>query len=185
MEQAGQNELESNSTKKSKKSAFVEIIESVVIAVLLAVIIRIFIFQPFWIPSESMVPNLQIGDRIIVSKLNYHFTEPKRGDIMVFKFPRDPSRDFVKRTIGISGDTVEVRNSQLYINGEKVAENYLPNGLQFGEYGPFKVPSDSYFMMGDNRNLSQDSRAWGVLPKDNIVGKAVLIYWPLNRIRLL
>lgn len=165
--------------------AIMEIFESVAIAVLLAVVIRMFIFQPFYIPSESMVPSLQVGDRIIVSKFNYHFSEPKRGDIMVFKYPLDPSRDFVKRTIGTGGESLAIRNSQLYINGRPVQEDYLPEGLSFADFGPVEVPQDSYFMMGDNRNNSDDSRVWEALPEENIIGKAVLIYWPLDRIRLL
>ncbi|MBF7083599.1 signal peptidase I [Desulfallas sp. Bu1-1] len=171
--------------KRKNKPAVVEILESVAIAVLLAVLIRMFVFQPFVIPSGSMEPTLQVGDRIMVSKFTYHFTEPKRGDIIVFKFPLDPSRNFVKRAIGTGGETVSIRNSRLYINGRQVPEDYLPAGLRFADYGPVEVPPGSYFMMGDNRNNSDDSRVWGMLPGENIVGKAVLIYWPLNRIRLL
>jgi signal peptidase I len=172
-------------TKAKGKSAIREIFESVAIAILLAILIRMFVFQPFYIPSESMVPSLQVGDRIIVSKLNYHFSEPQRGDVMVFKFPLDPSRDFVKRTIGIGGESLAIRDSNLYINGRQVQEDYLPAGLTFADFGPEPVPVGSYFMMGDNRNNSDDSRVWGALPEENIIGKAVLIYWPLNRIRLL
>jgi len=180
----GKDQLQQKCGYKSK-SAFIETIKSVVIAVLLAVIIRMFIFEPFYIPSGSMIPTLQVGDRIIVSKLSYHFTKPNLGDIMVFKFPLDPSTDFVKRTIGTGKDTVESRNSELYINDKRVKENYLPSDLHFDDFGPVKVPPGNYFMMGDNRNHSQDSRAWGLLPEDNIIGKAVLIYWPLNHIKLL
>ncbi|MTI85911.1 MAG: signal peptidase I [Firmicutes bacterium] len=178
------DQLEQKCGSKSN-SAFIETVKSVVIAVLLALIIRMFVFEPFYIPSGSMVPTLQVGDRIIVSKLSYHFTKPNLGDIMVFKFPLDPSTDFVKRTIGTAKDTVESRNSELYINDKRVEENYLPPELHFDNFGPVKVPPGNYFMMGDNRNHSQDSRAWGPLPEDNIIGKAVLIYWPLNRIKLL
>lgn len=172
--------------KKAKgKPAIMEIFESVAIAILLAVVIRMFLFQPFYIPSESMVPSLQVGDRIIVSKFSYHLSEPQRGDIVVFKFPLDPSRDFVKRTIGVGGENLAIRDSQLYVNGQQVEEGYLPPGLTFADYGPVDVPPGSYFMMGDNRNNSDDSRVWGPLPEENIIGKAVLIYWPLNRIKLL
>ncbi len=183
MGNSGQDQL---AEKKAKgKSAIMDILESVAIAILLAVIIRTFVFQPFYIPSESMVPSLLVGDRIIVSKLNYHFSEPKRGDVMVFKFPLDPSRDFVKRTIGVGGESLSIRNSQLYVNGQLVQEDYLPEGLTFADFGPVEVPRGNYFMMGDNRNNSDDSRVWGALPEENIIGKAVLIYWPLNRIRFL
>ncbi|HBV98922.1 MAG: signal peptidase I [Peptococcaceae bacterium BICA1-7] len=170
---------------RPKKSTLREIVESLVIAVVLALLIRTFILQPFYIPSGSMEPNLMIQDHIIVNKIGYRFWEPQRGDIVVFKFPRDPSKDFVKRLIGQPGDKVEIRKSKLYINGNLVSENYLPAGLEFGSFGPAVIPENSYFMMGDNRNNSDDSRSWGVLPRENIIGKAVLTYWPLNRIHLL
>ncbi|OPX86708.1 MAG: Signal peptidase I T [Pelotomaculum sp. PtaB.Bin104] len=164
-----------------KKPFYREIIESVVIAVILAVIIRLFILEPFYIPSGSMEPTLQENDRIIVSKLNYRFQEPKRGDIIVFKYPLDPKRNFVKRLIAVGGETVSIKNSKLYINNQLVAEDYLPQGLRFKDFGPVEVPAGSYFMLGDNRNNSEDSRFWGFLPENLIVGKAVVIYWPLDR----
>ncbi|GAB4264089.1 signal peptidase I [Thermincola ferriacetica] len=167
--------------QKKKGSFFGEILESVAIAVILAFVIRVFLFQPFYIPSGSMEPTLQPGDRIIVNKFLYRFKEPARGDIIVFKYPRNPKRDFIKRVIGLPGETVEIRDSVLYINGKKVDQPYLPKGLRYGSYGPVKVPEGSYFMMGDNRNNSEDSRVWGTLPRENIVGKAMLIYWPLAR----
>ncbi|MEW5954493.1 MAG: signal peptidase I [Bacillota bacterium] len=167
------------------KSALLELFESIAIAVILAVLIRLFIFQPFYIPSGSMEPNLQIGDRIIVSKLAYTFSEPKRGDVIVFKFPLDPSRDFVKRVAALGGETVEIRDSMLYIDGHPVREEYLPRNLQFGDFGPREIPAENYLMLGDNRNSSDDSRMWGPLPEEHIVGKAVIIYWPLDRIGFL
>ncbi|SFG40184.1 signal peptidase I [Desulfotomaculum arcticum] len=170
--------------EKKKKSAFMEIIESIAIAVLLAVIIRMFVFQPFVIPSGSMEPTIQIGDRIMVSKFAYHFGEPSRGDIVVFRPPFDPERIFVKRLIGTPGNTLEIRDSKLFINGEQIPEEYLPQDLRFDDFGPAQVPADNYFMMGDNRNNSDDSRVWGNLPQKNIIGKAVMIYWPINHIRL-
>lgn len=169
---------------KPKKSAIREMLESVVIAVLLAAVIRLFILEPFFIPSGSMEPTLMIGDRIIVSKVTYHLREPQPGDIMVFKFPLDPSRNFVKRLIAVGGDTIEIKDSVLYINNEPVQEDYLPKGLKFEDFGPRTVPENHYFMMGDNRNNSDDSRVWGFLNKDLIVGKAEVIYWPLDRIGL-
>lgn len=181
MEQEGQKV---EPLKTGKRSVFSEVFESVAIAVLLAVLIRLFILEPFYIPSGSMEPTLKEHDRIIVSKLNYHFQEPKRGDIVVFKYPRDPKRNFVKRLIAVGGETVAIRNSRLYINGQPVPEDYLPKGLRFADYGPVEVPRGSYFMLGDNRNNSDDSRVWGFLPKDLIVGKAIVIYWPPDRIGL-
>ena len=170
---------------KTGKSTLQELFESVAIAIILAVLIRLFIFQPFYIPSGSMEPNLQIGDRIIVSKLTYRLSEPQRGDVIVFKFPLDPSRDFVKRAVALGGENVTIRDSALYIDGQPVPEEYLPPDLRFGDFGPREIPQDHYLMLGDNRNSSDDSRMWGALPEDYIVGKAVVIYWPINRISLL
>lgn len=168
-----------------KRSLFSEALESVVIAVLLAVVIRLFILEPFYIPSGSMEPTLKENDRIIVSKLNYHFQEPRRGDIVVFKYPMDPKRSFVKRLIAVGGETVAIRNSRLYINGQPVPEEYLPPGLRINsDYGPVEVPKGSYFMLGDNRNNSDDSRVWGFLPENLIIGKALIIYWPPGRLGL-
>jgi signal peptidase I len=171
---------------KPKKSTLREVMESLVIAVILALLIRTFILQPFYIPSGSMEPTLMIQDHIIVNKIGYRFWEPQRGDIVVFRFPRDPSKDFVKRLIGLPGEKVEIRNSQLYINGQLVPEKYLPSDIgDFGSFKPTVIPANSYFMMGDNRNNSDDSRNWGVLPRENVIGKAMLTYWPLTRIHLL
>lgn len=169
---------------KPKKSAVREMLESIIIAVLLAAVIRLFILEPFYIPSGSMEPTLMINDRIIVSKVTYHLRDPQPGDIVVFKFPLDPSRNFVKRLIAKGGDTIEIKDSVLYINNKPVREDYLPAGLKFQDFGPKTVPQGQYFMMGDNRNNSDDSRVWGFLNKDLIVGKAEVIYWPLNRIGL-
>ncbi|MBC9783380.1 signal peptidase I [Heliobacterium chlorum] len=168
--------------QKQPKSAIREIAEAVLIAVVLAFVIRFFLFQPFYIPSGSMEPTLMPLDRIIVSKVNYYFSEPKRGDIIVFRYPLDESRDFVKRVIALGGETVEIRNNQLYVNGEKISEPYLPP-LKMEDFGPKAVPEGQLFVMGDNRNHSDDSRRWGFVPRNNIIGKAVFLYWPLNRIR--
>lgn len=177
-----QEDLKEAPPKTRKRSLFGEVFESVAIAVLLAVVIRLFVLEPFYIPSGSMEPTLKEHDRIIVSKLNYRFQEPKRGDIVVFKYPKDPKRNFVKRLIAVGGETVAIKNSRLYINGQPVPEDYLPPGLRFADYGPKEVPRGSYFMLGDNRNNSDDSRVWGLLPENLIVGKAIVLYWPPERI---
>ncbi len=163
-------------------SLLVEIVQSLVVAVVLALIIHTFVMQNFRIPSASMEPTLQIQDYIFASKLNYRFQEPKRGDIVVFKYPVDTNRYFVKRLIAVGGETVAFRNSQLLINGQPVSEDYLPPGLRIPDYGPVEVPAGNYFMMGDNRNNSSDSREWGFVPRNLIVGKEVFIYWPPARI---
>lgn len=162
-----------------------EVLQSVGIAVLLAVIIRVFLFQPFYIPSGSMEPTLIQGDRIIVNKLTYRINEPKRGDIMVFKYPVNPQRDFIKRLVGLPGETVEIKDSKVYINGKPIDQSFLPTGLEYDDFAPVKIPENQYFMMGDNRNNSEDSRYWGTLPKKNIIGKAMLIYWPSTRWQIL
>ena len=167
--------------QKKKNWFFNDVLESVLIAVVLAFLIRMFVFQPFYIPSSSMEPTLMPNDRIIVNKFIYRFREPARGDVIVFKYPLDPQRDFIKRLIGLPGETVEIKNSVLYINGAEVEESYLPESSFFNDYGPIKVEAGHYFMMGDNRNNSEDSRVWGLLPKENIVGKAILVYWPIPR----
>ena len=170
---------------KPKKSAQREIFESLLIAVVLALIIRTFAFQPFFIPSGSMEPTLQIHDHILVNKFSYRFWDLQRGDIVVFKYPLDPKRDFVKRLIGLPGETVQVKNNKVYVSGREIQENYLPAGWKSYDYGPVVVPENSYFMMGDNRNNSDDSRVWGALPKDLVIGKSVVVYWPFDRVRLL
>lgn len=177
--------MEEPSNDKNAKWLFKDVAESILIAVVLAFLIRIFVFQPFYIPSSSMEPTLMPGDRIIVNKFIYRFREPARGEVMVFKYPLDPKRDFIKRVIGLPGDSVEIKDSTLYINGKKVDESYLPENLAFNDYGPVKVDKGAYFVLGDNRNNSEDSRFWGFAPRKNVVGKAILIYWPLNRIGLI
>lgn len=178
-----EEDIQHDPERKKKQGMFLgEILESVAIAVILAVIIRFFLFQPFYIPSGSMEPTLKPGDRIIVNKLIYRYSQPKRGDIMVFKYPRDPQRDFIKRVVGLPGETIDIKDSIVYINNSVIPQPFLEPGLKFGSFGPVDIPDNSYFMMGDNRNNSEDSRVWGTLPSENIVGKAMFIYWPLSRI---
>jgi signal peptidase I len=156
--------------------------QSLAVAALLAFIIHTFVMQNFRIPSASMEPTLQVQDYIFASKLSYRFTEPARGDIIVFKYPKDTTRYFVKRLIAVGGETVALRNNKLYIDGQQVFEDYLPQGLRFSDYGTVIVPEGNYFMLGDNRNNSSDSRDWGFVPKNLIVGKEIFIYWPPTRI---
>ena len=165
-----------------RRGVFGDLFESLLVAVILALIIRFFIFQPFYIPSGSMEPTLLTGDRIIVSKFSYHFREPERGDVIVFKYPRDPKRAFVKRVVGLGGETVAVSGGQLYINGVLVPEEYVPEGMTYPDFGPVRVPEGKLFMLGDNRANSDDSRVWGFLDEDLIIGKAVAVYWPVSRI---
>jgi signal peptidase I len=187
-----------------KKSAVREYFESIVIAVILALFIRTFVVQAFKIPTGSMENNLLIGDHLLVNKFIFGPTasrlegallpvaDVKRRDVIVFKFPEEPDRDFIKRVIGLPGETVELRQKKVYINGTPLDERYVhflqPPGTATElheitsfdlreRYGPVTVPPNQYFVMGDNRDNSQDSRYWGFLPRDYIKGKALVIYW--------
>jgi signal peptidase I len=184
-----------------RKSLVREYVEAIAIAILLALVIRTFVVQAFTIPSGSMMDTLLVGDYILVNKFMYGpelpFTDrhlpglraPQRGDIIVFKYPQDEKRDFIKRIIGGPGDTVQVRGAQVFVNGRPLDEPYVkghPSRAHVGTppycgyaYGcePTVVPPDSYFVMGDNRDNSQDSRYWGFVKRDKIKGKAFLIYW--------
>jgi signal peptidase I len=162
----------------------------IVAAVLVAVIVRAFVFQTFFIPSTSMYPTLQPGDRIVVLKLE---TTPSPGQIVVFKRPPaencggPPVPDLVKRVIGLPGQTIQGEHGVVYINGKLLKEPWLPaktskSSPYTDTFGPVKIPKGDYFMMGDNRTDSCDSRDWGPLPSSYIVGRAVMLIWPLSRI---
>ncbi|RLE11512.1 signal peptidase I, partial [Candidatus Aerophobetes bacterium] len=161
--------------KKESLSWIREIVETIVIALVLAFLIRTFVVQTFWIPSGSMEPTLLVGDRIMAYKLFYGIDDVKRGDIIIFKFPLDPKKDFVKRVIGLPGDTIEIRKKEVYVNKKRLIEPYAVHsdnwdtGFPRDEYGPVKVPPDSLFVLGDNRDSSEDSRYWGYVPKENII----------------
>jgi len=187
-----------------KKSTLREYFESIVIAVILALFIRTFVVQAFKIPTGSMEETLLIGDHLLVNKFVFGPTESwlerallpigtiKRRDVLVFKYPEEPERDFIKRVIGLPGETVELREKKVYVNGTPLDEPYVhfltaPGGpselhevTSFDvreRYGPVTVPPNHYFVMGDNRDNSQDSRYWGFLPRENIKGKSLVIYW--------
>jgi len=187
-----------------RKSTLREYFESIVIAVILALFIRTFVVQAFKIPTGSMENNLLIGDHLLVNKFVFGPSESsvertllpmgtvRRGDVVVFKYPVEPERDFIKRVIGLPGETLELRAKKVYINGSPLDEPYVhfleppsgdPSRHEFTSYdlreryGPVTVPPNQYFVMGDNRDNSQDSRYWGFLPRDYVKGKALLIYW--------
>ena len=185
-----------------KKSALREWVESIVIAFLLAMFIRTFIIQAFKIPSGSMRPTLIEGDRILVNKFIYGaklpftdlrlpgITKPKRGDVVVFIYPKDPSRDFIKRLIAVERESVQIKDGSIYINGHVIDDpnfaRYYCNRAPYGKGGARTVvPKDSYYVLGDNSTSSQDSRYWGFVPENNVLGKAFLIYWPPKRIRII
>lgn len=182
----------------SSKTKLRENIEAIVIAVLLALFIRTFVVQAFKIPSGSMKPTLQIGDHILVNKFIYGVrlpfigtliipvSDPERGDIVVFRYPEDPDKDFIKRVVGIPGDTVEIRDKKILVNGEPLTADvgvFTDGRILDGDINPrdnlppLTVPPDSYFVMGDNRDNSYDSRFWGYVDRKSIKGEAFIIYW--------
>jgi len=161
--------------------------ETIVVAFIMALIIRAFFLQVFWIPSSSMEPSLDIQDRLVVNKVQYHFSDPKRMDVVVFRqvAPEGtPKRDIIKRVIGLPGEVLYIRNGKIYINNKLLQEDHALN-QDYSNFGPVQVPKDSYFVMGDNRPASADSRYWGFLPRENIIGPAWLLIWPLNKISLI
>ena len=171
----------------SGRSVVREYAEALIIAVLLALVIRTFVVQAFKIPSGSMLPTLQIGDHILVNKFVYAFRPVRRGDIIVFKFPQDESRDFIKRVIGLPGETVEIRGTQVLINGRPLSEPYavysdssLVRSLERDRLGPLQVPPGHLFMMGDNRDHSLDSRVWGFLDQAKVKGQAFIAYFSVR-----
>ena len=162
-----------------------DILEVIVPAIILFLVIRTFIFEVRIVPSGSMSPTIIENDRFISEKIVLKFRAPRRGEILVFKPPAGAqfTTDYVKRVIGLPVETWEMRDGTVYINGEPLDEPYLPENLRaYGDFAPVKIPENCYFMMGDNRNASEDSRYWGFMPAENIRGRVVFRLWPLNRI---
>ena len=185
-------------TAQGKKNAVREYVEAIVVAVLLALVIRTFVVQAFKIPSGSMLPTLQIGDHLLVNKFSYGlrlpvtgtllipWKEAERGDVVVFRFPEDRSIDYIKRTVAVAGDRVELRNKRLWINGVQVEDPHahftdqrqMPAAAgPRDNLGPVLVPEGHIFVMGDNRDNSYDSRFWGFVDERDILGKALILYW--------
>ena len=185
-----------------QKSIIREYAEAIAIALVLALFIRTFVVQAFKIPSGSMIPTLLIGDHILVNKFIYGIKNPFTGrvlipvedihrkDVIVFKYPVNPDQDFIKRVIGIPGDTIQIKNKEVFVNGEPfvVDSAIFQNSLILSgqlqprdNLGPITVPAHSYFVMGDNRDNSHDSRFWGYVPDKNIKGKAIIIYWSWDK----
>jgi signal peptidase I len=194
-------------TRRAKPSGplafFRELPGLILVAFVLALLIKTFLVQAFYIPSQSMEPTLAVGDRVLVNKFIYAFREPRRGEIIVFENPRldepdrnplsafwhwiieglgvssDPEKDFIKRVIGLPGETIEVNRGRVFVDGERIEEPYLNEERDRSDYGPFTVPEGHLFVMGDNRANSQDSRSTlGPVPRDKVVGKAFILIWP-------
>jgi signal peptidase I len=158
----------------------------IVIAVAFAFLVRGFAFQTFYIPSESMVPRLETDDRVLVNKLTYDLRDPARGDVVVFRTPPGSHitgmDDLVKRVVGMPGETIEGRDGHILINGKVLREPYLDTGVQSKTFGPTQIPANSYFMLGDNRQFSNDSTVWGPANRNLFVGPVFVTIWPLDRI---
>ena len=185
--------------KSQFRSSVIEFLDSAIMALALVfLIIKPFIVQAFWIPSDSMVPTLQKNDRILVNKFIYHFRKPKRCDVVVFQAPPEAlsssfgdnhgKKDFIKRVIGLPGDEIKIKGGSVYANGKALKEPYIaskpPYEFPNGD-GAFKVPGGTLFVLGDNRPNSNDSHRWGPLPRDDLLGKAFVIFWPPGRWRLI
>lgn len=196
------NKFSEKGEQPKKKSGLRENIEAIIVAILLALFIRTFVVQAFKIPSGSMKETLQIGDHILVNKFIYGIKipfvsttiipvkKPKRGDIIVFKFPLDPDKDFIKRVVGVAGNEIKIRDKKVFVNGELQNQPYsiytdshvIPAGIQPRDnLGPIIVPPDSVFVMGDNRDNSYDSRFWGFVDLKDVKGKAFIIYWSWDK----
>ncbi len=187
---------------KNRKSVVREWSEAIIIAILIALFIRTFVVQAFKIPSGSMKPTLQIGDHLLVNKFIYGIkipfvrktllpiNNPRREDIVVFIYPMDRSKDFIKRVVGIAGDTIEIRNKKIYLNGSLYNDGhgvytdrrFFPASIEPRDnFGPVTVPAEHIFVMGDNRDQSYDSRFWGFVDLKDVLGKAFIIYWSWNK----
>jgi signal peptidase I len=161
-------------------------LKDILLAVVIAFLMVVFLYQPVKVEGTSMQPELLDQERIFVNKFLYHFEEIHRGDIVVFWYPKDPSKSFIKRVVGVPGDLVAIRDGQVYINGELLQERYVPRGYQdFDSYPPTRVKDGHYYVLGDHRNASNDSRSWGLVPRRFIYGKAVFRYWPVEKVGFL
>lgn len=159
------------------KSALREIVETILLTLLIYVLVRSFLLENYRVVGRSMDPTLEDDQYLAVNKLDYRLHEPQRGDIVVFHDPRDDGRKLIKRVIGLPGEVLEIRDGQVFIDNQRLEESYI-HALGRYSYPPVPIPENHYFVLGDNRNNSSDSHNWGTLPKDKIVGKAWVSYWP-------
>lgn len=192
--------------EKHQRSFLLELPGLLLAALLVAVVIKTFLIQPFYIPSRSMVPELLVNDRVMVSKVNMRFGDPAQGDIVVFRNPSTPleeesvpervvravlealgirtngTEDLIKRVVAVGGQTVEISDNQVVIDGAPLAEDYLPEGVFMSDMAPRLIPEGQLWMMGDNRNESSDSRVFGPIDEETVIGEAVVRIWPLDRV---
>ncbi len=164
-----------------------DIMESIVVALAIFVVVYLFLYQPHQVKGASMEPNFTDGEYILTNKFEYKFSDPKRGDVVVFKSPQNPDIDFIKRIIGLPGDEIKLENNHFYINGKVLEEPYIGinvtthQGAYLKEGKDIVVPEDHIFVVGDNRSRSSDSREWGTIHKDAIIGRSQLVYWPFSK----
>ncbi|PIS13940.1 signal peptidase I [Candidatus Shapirobacteria bacterium CG09_land_8_20_14_0_10_47_13] len=172
-------------------SFFLDFVEVTVIALAMFVIMYLFLFQPHQVKGSSDFPNFHDSEYLLTDKISYRLTIPKRGEVIIFKAPRNEDYDYIKRIIGLPGETVMIRNGKVYLNNRLLTEPYIPADYQtfggsFAQEGQLiPIPEGQYFVLGDNRSHSSDSRDWGTVPRENIIGKAWLRYWPLDRVGLI
>lgn len=172
---------------KNIGSFLFDIIETIVVALAIFVVCYLFLFQPHQVKGNSMLPNFHDGEYILTDKISYRINKPQRGDVVVFKAPRNEEVDYIKRIIGLPEDEISIENNAVYLNGVLLEEKYLPSdfatfaGTFLNEGTKVNIPVDNYFVLGDNRNHSSDSREWGFVSKNEIIGKTFFRYWPLNR----
>ncbi len=176
---------------RSAAGVFLEFLETVVLALLLFALSYIFLFQPFIVKGNSMLPNFLDTEHLLTNKIVFYFRQPQRGEVIIFKAPDNPKYDYIKRIVGLPGDSVEIRNGRYYVNNKEINESaYLPadtvtnSGNYLHEEQKIIISQDAYFVSGDNRGNSSDSRDFGPIPKKSIIGKAWLIYWPPSKIGL-
>ncbi|MEL6938327.1 MAG: signal peptidase I [Cyanobacteria bacterium J06598_1] len=188
IEAATEDTAQAPPPKKSWRETLGENIKLVAIALTIAIVVRFFIAEPRFIPSPSMVPTLAVGDRLLIEKVSYRLHPPTRGDIVVFEPPPQlqeygyrASQAFIKRVIGLPGQQVQVSQGRVYVDGTPLAETYILEAPQY-EMPPVTVPTGQLFVMGDNRNDSNDSHVWGFLPVENVIGRAALRFWPLDKV---
>jgi signal peptidase I len=180
------NKENQKNNNSPQENPWVEGLKTVATAAILAFGIRTFVAEARYIPSSSMEPTLQINDRLIIEKVSYHFKEPQRGDVVVFNPTQALEAQnfhdaFIKRVIGLPGESIEVKAGHVYVNGEKISEKYIAEDPNY-DYGPVTVSPGEYLVLGDNRNNSYDSHYWGFVPKEKIIGKAFVRFWPFNRL---
>jgi signal peptidase I len=158
-------------------------LRDLILSVLLAIIVIVFLYQPVQVEGTSMMPHLENHQRIFINKFVYRFRPIARGDVVVFRYPLDPSKSYIKRVIGLPGDEVSIRDGRVLVNGKPLSEPYVaPGYLDAQTYAPVHVEPNHYFVLGDHRSSSNDSRVWGTVDRLYIYGKAVFVYWPVNQI---